>query len=709
MNFWEIFAGITHLAAACSAATLGVWLLGRRERLGEAGLPLAVALALSAGWAITVAATGSESAAAALVESIRNLALLLVVWRLFRVDGRHTLMKPVRPMIAVLAALEIIQAIMMVLLHRSLAGVFAHDAIYMIYVSFRLMLVIGGLVLLHNLFSGASQQARLTLRWPAAAISLIWLFDLNLYTVGYLDQSWPVGLAALRGVVLAIAVTMFIPALAKRRDELHFSPSRAVAFQFVSLAGIALYLIGMMILARWISFVGGDYAQLLQFGVLIVASTLGLLALPSRRVRGWLKVTLVKHLFRHRYDYRSEWLRFAQTIGRAGEHAPPLEERAVQAIAQITDSPAGLLLTPGDHGDLVLAGRWQWPSPDVPGSALGFEVVRFFEQSGYVIDLDALRGGKAHKEEADAIPQWLLDKSQAWALVPLRHHERLVGLVVLARPAHVRQLDWEDFDLLRVVGQQLATTIAEHTGQDALAEAARFDEFNRRIAFVMHDIKNLASQFSLLARNAEHHAENPEFRADMLVTLRNSADKLNALIARLSRYRSAGYDAMSEFDVGELISQVAAQFSSNHQVVITENEGGVIIANRDALEQALIHLVQNAVDASYPGASGNGKGGTPVFLSQTGNGLHVRIEIVDSGAGMTPEFVRSRLFKPFVSSKQGGFGIGAFEARELIRAMKGRLDVESREDLGTRFIIHLPLSSAAELISTYQQKSHWSA
>ena len=58
---------------------------------------------------------------------------------------------------------------------------------------------------------------------------------------------------------------------------------------------------------------------------------------------------------------------------------------------------------------------------------------------------------------------------------------------------------------------------------------------------------------------------------------------------------------------------------------------------------------------------------------------------------MTADFVRTRLFKPFVSTKDGGFGIGAFEARELIRAMGGRLEVESREGAGTRFTIYLPL------------------
>ena len=133
------------------------------------------------------------------------------------------------------------------------------------------------------------------------------------------------------------------------------------------------------------------------------------------------------------------------------------------------------------------------------------------------------------------MPQWLVEEHAAWALVPLLHFDRLVGLVVLGRPLLARKLDWEDFDLLRVVGQQLASYIAEHNGQSALLEASRFDEFNRRIAFVMHDIKNLASQLALLARNAERHADNPAFRKDMLVTLTNAADKLNALLARLSR------------------------------------------------------------------------------------------------------------------------------------------------------------------------------
>jgi putative PEP-CTERM system histidine kinase len=274
-------------------------------------------------------------------------------------------------------------------------------------------------------------------------------------------------------------------------------------------------------------------------------------------------------------------------------------------------------------------------------------------------------------------------------MVPLLHYQRLVGIVVLARPAVARRLDWEDFDLLRVVGQQLASYLAEQAGQEALGEAHRFDEFNRRIAFVIHDIKNLASQLSLLARNAEKHAEKAEFRADMLVTLRNSSDKLNALLARLGRYGAAGVERPEEIDAVECVNRVVRRYEAQHPVMLVEQQPCAVLGTAESLEQALVHLVQNAIDASDADA--------PVLLSVRPDGLSCVIEVIDSGTGMSPEFIRSRLFKPFHSSKPGGFGIGAFEARELVRAMNGRLDVESREGIGTRFVLRLPLATAAGL------------
>src|SRR3546814_3306249 len=118
-------------------------------------------------------------------------------------------------------------------------------------------------------------------------------------------------------------------------------------------------------------------------------------------------------------------------------------------------------------------------------------------------------------------------------------------------------------------------------------EASRFDEFNRRIAFVIHDVKNLASQLSLLARNAEKHADNPEFRADMLVTLRNSADKLNALLARLGRYGAGQVAQVQPIDLTGVVNGLAERFRGLHPVEVTSTVASEVNANAEALDQAM--------------------------------------------------------------------------------------------------------------------------
>lgn len=672
-------------ALACLLAA--AWLQRCRQRFGTARPALVLALSMTGLWALTGAASGIDTAIEGLAESLRNLAWIFALYRLFEVDGRHALVKPVRPLLAALVFVELLQVPIEALLYARSGGPAAG---FQTLTMFHLLVVTGGLVLLHNLYGGASNQARAVLRWPALALALLWVVDLNYYAIAYLSESTPQVLGTVRGLLGLPVAALLAFGGARDNESPRLRPSRAVAFQSISLLLIGGYLAAMVAMAQWLAFAGSDYAALLQIAFVVAASTIALLVLPSQRLRGWLRVTAAKHLFQHRYDYRAEWLRFTRTIGQGGQKEATLDERVIRAVADITDSPAGLLLTQSDTGGFDLAARWQWPTAEVPGEALEPAAIRAIERSSYVADLDALRSGKRDAKIDFEMPAWLMNEPRAWALVPLLHFERLVGVIVLARPAHARPLDWEDFDLLRVAGQQLASYLAEHSGQAALAEAARFDDFHRRIAFVMHDIKNLASQLGLLARNAEAHADNPEFRADMLVTLRNSADKLNALIARLSRYGPATNVEFAEVRADTVARAVVNQLQGRNPVSLVECEPIKVSADPELLEQVLLHLVQNAIDASPEDA--------PVFVRVAHEGLHGVIEVVDSGIGMSAEFVRMRLFKPFDSTKQGGFGIGAYEARELIRAMQGRIDVESRQGLGTRFIIRLPLAETAELI-----------
>jgi putative PEP-CTERM system histidine kinase len=369
----------------------------------------------------------------------------------------------------------------------------------------------------------------------------------------------------------------------------------------------------------------------------------------------------------------------------------------VQAIADIAEAERGLLLAPDDHGALILQARWNWDALMVPASAGTSELQTFLARTGRVIELDSVRAdAEAETEEARLVPDWLIAENQAWAIVPLVHFSKLAGAVVLARPKVNRMLDWEDFDLLKVAGRQVASYLAEARGQETLSDVRQFDEFNRRFAFIMHDIKNLVSQLSLLTRNAEKHADNPEFRSDMIATLKSSASRMNDLLARLSQHNKGRAEEPRATELGPLVEAVAQAKRLAHPIVIGGDLARHAMADPLRLEQALAHIVQNAIDASPPTE--------PVSIMVRQIGSEILIETRDQGIGMSAHFIRHDLFKAFASTKDGGFGIGAFEARALIHAMEGRIDVISREGEGTRFNIYLPITTQSALREGWEEK-----
>jgi putative PEP-CTERM system histidine kinase len=287
----------------------------------------------------------------------------------------------------------------------------------------------------------------------------------------------------------------------------------------------------------------------------------------------------------------------------------------------------------------------------------------------------------------------MVDDPDAWIGVPLIHKDRAVGLVLLAAPEYRRPLDWEDFDLIRTAGRQAASSLAEAQGQRALSNAQRFEEFNRRFAFILHDIKNLVSQLSLLTRNAERHADNADFRADMIATLKSSTEKMTDLLARLSPQATARSQKLHPQPLRDIVTAAIAGRRASHDISLLGDCSEWVAVDAPALDQALGHLLQNAIDASPRNE--------PVTVRVARSAEEVTILISDKGSGMDADFVRSRLFQPFVSTKESGFGIGAFEARSLIASMGGRITVESRPGKGTHFTIHLP---AAESPPEQQRK-----
>jgi putative PEP-CTERM system histidine kinase len=675
----------SHALAATLFGALAVWQL-RHWNGDRRNRPLVAAFAVTSLWAIFVATLGGHSLLAGLGECARNFAFLAFMYGIAPSAERDSRQRAVKAVYCTVAAVIGLQIVVAGLLPRFSDTRLVLEALTSTANLLGLIIAAGSLVLVHNLYGQAAPDARDGIRLPMIALAIVWMCDLHLYTVAYLTRDGAPNLLAMRGAITALTVPLF--ALASRRTATwKMRISRAATFQSLSLIAILIYLVLMMSATRAIELVGGGWVRTAQLGLILLMTVAAAILLPSRKARAWLRVMLAKHFFEHRYDYRGEWLRFTQTIGRTGGGAAPLRDRIIKALADIAGSPAGVLLSVDEQARFTQTAAWNWPRPFRAHGESDRELVRFLETTGHVVDFEAARNGSVSEGESVArLPDWLSAGADCWAGIPLLHADRLVGLILLAHPLVRRPLDWEDFDLFRAAGTQAASYLAEARSQEALADVQRFDEFNRRFAFIMHDIKNLVSQLSLVARNAERHADNPEFRADMVATLQSSVKKMNDLLARLSRGNSSDAEALQPTILQNVAESIAAAKRRHHPIELFGNPWIAALADPGRLEQALGHIVQNAMDAS--------RAGEPVRICYGERGGEAVLDVIDSGPGMSAEFIRTRLFQPFSSTKEDGFGIGAFEARTLIAGMGGRIEVESREGEGSRFTILLPAAEA---------------
>ncbi len=684
---FETIALWSHATAAALFGVLAIW-IARLSVSDRPRLPLAVACAATSVWGITVALFDHSHPITQIGEVGRNIGWLGYMYAIWRQAGGEHRTVALTALYATLATVIILGfgvSMSPMVLEGSPRIL---NAVYFTSIILDLMIAVGILMLIHNLYTAATSEARTVLRLPLVALAIIWIYDLNLFTISYLAGDWSRELMALRGAAVAITAPLIALAVSQTGRST-ISLSRSATFQSLSLVAIGGYLVAMVLLTSLIDAVAGQHARLVQVAFVFGTSVLGLALFPSPKFRAWFRVKVSKHLFQHRYDYRAEWLRFTDTIGRPSTDSASLDVRIIQALADITESSGGLLLVPDESGALAAQARWNWDGIDVPSHAGSAASARHFSHTGRIVELDGIRANLAvDQSDANAAPEWLLQEQSAWAMVPLVHFERLLGVVVLQRPIIDRTLDWEDFDLLRVVGRQLASYIAEARGQETLSQVQQFDEFNRRFAFIMHDIKNLVSQLSLVTRNAEKHAGNPEFQVDMIATLKSSTARMNGMLARLSQHNRVKVSDPIALEAGPLLDHLVASKRMSHPIVLGGDLGLYIFADGARLTQALAHLVQNAIEAS-PATE-------PVTVMIKRVRADAYIEVTDHGVGMSTDFIRHMLFKPFSSTKEGGFGIGAFEARSLILAMNGRLEVTSRENEGTTFRIILPISTGED-------------
>jgi putative PEP-CTERM system histidine kinase len=454
--------------------------------------------------------------------------------------------------------------------------------------------------------------------------------------------------------------------------------SREAVFQSTALLVSGLFLLAIAGAGYLVRYIGGDWGRALQIELLFAAAVFVVLAATSGRFRSRLRVFVSKHFFSYRYDYREEWLRFTRTLA-SDSTVVGMQERAIRALADLVESPGGSLWLADEHGTFRPMARLNMPS--VEGSvAADAPLPAFLARTGWIV---ALPEATQHPERYEGLllPEWLRTSNGAWLVVPLPVGASLVGFVVLLDPRSPVEVDWEVRDLLKAAARAAAAYLQQLRASEALLESRKFDAFNRMSAFVVHDLKNLVAQLTLMLRNAERHRDNPAFQRDMLQTVEHVVGRMNALMLQL-RTGTTPVENPRPVELAPLVRRVASAKSGGERVDQALEAGVLALGHEERLEHVIGHLLQNALDAT--------QAGEPVRIGVRRDGAHAIVEVTDGGEGMSTAFVRERLFKPFETTKSAGMGIGVYESQQYVASLGGRIDVDSGEGRGTRVTVRLP-------------------
>ena len=547
------------------------------------------------------------------------------------------------------------------------------------------------LALAAQLGRDAPVESRTALRSLVAAAGLAAGAQAVLAIVAAAGAGIPRALLGATSAVLAASGLLLLFGLRLRPQwslAIFVSPeARSYAPRF--LASLSILLLALLLLPVFRS-MAPELAR--QSALLLVLAT-GVpvcLLLFSERLNARLRVYVSKHFLPFRYDYREEWLRLIDTLV-APDAQSPLPERVIRGVAQIVSSPAGVLwMRASEGGPFTATAGWNARAlpdvqilPDDPA-------VAFMLERQWTIDTAEL----ARRPELYGglrRPEWLESFPEALLIVPLISNETLIGLIVLFQSSSAFRLTFEEIDLLRTSGRQVAAFLAQYESDQKLAEGRQFEAFNRLTAFVMHDLKNLIAQQSLMVENAARHKGNPAFFEDAMATINNSVARMNKLLQQLQSGEAGG--PRQKVRVAAVVADAIERCKSREPVPQLVDDSGDLHVwiDRERLTAVLAHLIRNAQEATQ-------RDGQVTVRVALADGAAL-IEVEDDGAGMEPDFVRERLFRPFDTTKGSkGMGIGAYQARTFVVEAGGSLRVESEPGKGSRFALRLPVYDAANAV-----------
>jgi hypothetical protein len=492
---------------------------------------------------------------------------------------------------------------------------------------------------------------------------------------------------ALNAGVLVAAVALIARSVVRDREmKVDLYLSHAFLYNSLTIILIGSYFIGVGMLA-WLARVrfGADSLPFTSF--LLFAAIMGLGSLLLSGDLRLKRKRLVSRLFdRPLYDYRQIWSQFTETTSTLS-NTKELGAAVVNMVSETMDCLSVSLWVADESRDALVF---------VASTALMEEQARRMRmtvQDGAELML-ALWDQEMPVDFGEPNEDWIPDfrASHATALeeariryvVALRAANRLIGVLTLSGRGKASPFTVQDCELLKTIADQTASSLLRLRLADQLNKAKALEALQMMSAFFMHDLKNLGSKLSLVTQNLPVHFDNPDFRKDAIRSVTQSVEKINTMCSRLSLLSERGKLSLKEASLDQIVTDSLKGLDGLFNLPVRCVLGNVTDLNIDAeqMQKVVGNLLLNASEA----VSEDGK----ITVSTSMSDGWARLVVRDTGCGMSKEFMETRLFKPFQTTKPKGMGIGLFHCKTIVEAHGGRIEVASEEGKGSTFSVFLP-------------------
>jgi putative PEP-CTERM system histidine kinase len=558
---------------------------------------------------------------------------------------------------------------------------FLTDAGYYYYVTILVLLVVA-LTNFEATLVNASPDALWRVKLDIVALGTMLAVQIFYYSNALLYRTLHMELVPLRALLFIVAAAMMAYARLHWRGGARVKVSQRVQLKSVATFVVAAYLVLLGMLGEGMRHLGPLFPRVLALSFAFVCGIGLLLLLLSERVKRELKVLLHKNFYQSKYDYRAQWLGITKRLERF-DSGDDLLQRVLAAYCDIFGVNGAALFQRQEGyyycatSILTLEGLQETLDQDNT-------LVSYLKQRGWVF---------CHSDDNPEIlaqNRELLERYRISFVIPLFEAEQLTGFIALGEQVvRDEQYRYEDYDLMKTIASQASIAIQHQRLSEELTKARSMEAVGNLATFVVHDLKNLVATVSLIVENAGAHLDNPEFQQDMLGSLKNTADKMLGLIARLKNLGESELYNLRPAELLPLVQRSARMVGSTRSAqsaVTVQGTPQVALADESELQKVLLNLFLNGIEAS--------QGEEREVLAEVGFDGAPYIRVTDRGCGMSPRFISKDLFTPFHTTKKQGLGIGLYQSRQIVAAHGGRIEVSSVEGNGTVFTVWLQAPAA---------------